>query len=37
MKTNNISKIEVDTINKMQIPLSRKGGCVLRGEGGTVY
>jgi hypothetical protein len=31
MKTNNISKIEVDAINKMQKPFSRKGGCVLRG------
>jgi hypothetical protein len=37
MKTNNISKIEVDVINKMQNPFSRKEGCVLRGEGGTMY
>ncbi len=37
MKTNNISQIEVDAINKMQIPFSRKGRRVLRGEGGTMY
>jgi len=37
MKTNNISQIEVDAINEMQIPFSRKGRCVLRGEGGTMY